>query len=544
MLVTYFFNFAGMIAGILFCSRIMPLPDKDRPVSGGIVLIVIVTTAQFIIRSFGVQAWINSAPLRALLAVLFGMSCTMSYGFYFLSWLRGNRKPSAADSKSTGEINSLYSDDFRAENRTGRYCPLIFAAVLTCGTAANIHSVRMLETMDPLTASAVLFDIVKWILPVLGAALAATLIFLKISAKAEPVISGQAGNVPASRRSLSRKRISGMPPEAENKTNKKLILRLLGLACVFTILNGVMEMQLFPLITSSPFFRPNLIIRAFIIIVLGYFAGRNINTFTAIYLVPAIAIFILMSCLPLLRDYSLFIVILSTLVTSYHHSSWAVFSTAVVENYHGGRHFYGVAVSIQFCSIFSFFSPLFSRFMHGTPEFTVLYSAVAATVFVLLSFRVMFPALTIGKLKTQYIFFNGYQSSARQEHSKTVSENQLHEPQKVNTFVSNRRLREAAEFIKHAHDIPAAENLKQPGKISFNDFLYNHNLSHREIDVAKLMITEGLDTEEIARRLFISLPTVKTHITNIYKKFNVKKRGEFMAMFVKLYPNVSPADKK
>jgi len=549
MLITYFFNFAGMIAGIIFCSRIMPLPDKERPLSGGMILIFTVIAAQFIIRAFGVQRWIDSAPLRAVLAVFSGMSCTMVYGLYFLSWLRGNRfsaklKHFAVKSKSSAEINP---SNFRAENRTGRYCPLIFSAALTFGTIANIASVRMLESMDPLAALAVLFNIIKWILPFFGAALAATLFFLKKSFnyidETKPVISRKADNIQSSGRIASQPRISGAPPGTEYKTNRILILRLLGLACVFTILNGVMEMQLFPLVTNSPFFRPNFIFRAFIVIIFGFFAGRNINAFVSIYLVPGIVIFILMSCLPLLREYSFFIIILSTLVTSYHHSSWAVFSAAVVENYGGDKHFYGVAVSIQFCSIFSFFSPLFSRFLHGSPEFIVLYSAIAAAVFVLLSFRVIFPALTIGKLKTQYILFNNYQFFVKQD-KKAVSNSPLPELKQKLTLVSNRRLMEAAQLKKRAPEVPASDNSAQPEKISFNEFLYKHNLSKREIDVAKLMITEGLDTEEIAQRLFISLPTVKNHITNIYKKFNVKKRGEFMAMFVKLYSNVSPADQK
>jgi len=502
MLITYFFNFAGMIAGIILCPRIMPLPDKNRPLSGGIIFIFIVIAAQFIIRGFGVQRWIDSAPLRAALAVFSGITCTTSYGLFFLSFLRGNQKNSAVKTKSFNNIDPSENDDSGAENRTGKYCPFIFTIALTCGTIVNIQSVHALKDIDPLTASAILFGIIKWILPVLGVSLAATLFFL--AKQAEPEIFVKADNI---------RQAVDNPSVIKNRTNWVLITRLLGLACVFTILNGVMEMQLFPLVTDSPFFRPNFIVRAIIIIILGFFAGNKINIFVAIYLVPGIVIFILMSCLPLLRDYSLFIAILSTLVTSYHHSSWAIFSTAVVENYYGGKHFYSAAVSIQLCGVFSFFSPFFSHFLHGSVEFTVLYSAIAAIIFVLLSFRVMFPALTIGKLKTQYVLFKNFISA-----------------------------REIIESKKPAPEVSPEDDLPRNGKISFNDFLYKHNLSKRETDVAKLMITEGLDTEEIAERLFISLPTVKTHITNIYKKFNVKKRGEFMALFVKLYPNVSSAD--
>ena len=56
-----------------------------------------------------------------------------------------------------------------------------------------------------------------------------------------------------------------------------------------------------------------------------------------------------------------------------------------------------------------------------------------------------------------------------------------------------------------------------------------HGLSKREIEVAYLLVKEGLGTKEIVSRLYISHYTVNDHIANIYRKFNVKNRGEFMA---------------
>ena len=479
MTVTYFCNFAGTIIGIIICSLIMPLPNKDRPPAGGIIFIAVITAAQFSIRSFGIKAWIDSMPLRVCLAVLFGMFSAITYGLFFLYWLRQTGSPRSFAGNSA---------------RTGKYCPLIIAASLVCGTAANIHSFKMLEAAEPITAAAVLFNAVKWILPVFGAASIFTLLLMKKARadineakSAKRQISPDNSPEISDRKFISAGNSGKLLPEPQTITNSPLILRLLGLVCVFTILNGIMEMRLFPLVADSSFFRPNYIVRSLIIIILCFLAGQKINTFISIYLVPAIGIFIMMSCLPLLGDYSLFVVILSTLVTSYHHSSWAVFSTAVVENYYGDKHFYGVAVSVHFCSIFSFFSSLFSGSLRGSPEFTVLYSAAAATVFVLLSFKVIFPALFIGRAAAE-------------------------------THIA----------------VESSRNLNGEGS-RVDNFLEKYNLSKREIEVAKLMICEGMDTEEIAERLFISLPTVKTHITNIYKKFNVKKRAEFMAMFVRLY---------
>jgi LuxR family maltose regulon positive regulatory protein len=50
-------------------------------------------------------------------------------------------------------------------------------------------------------------------------------------------------------------------------------------------------------------------------------------------------------------------------------------------------------------------------------------------------------------------------------------------------------------------------------------------LTEREIELLSL-IAEGLSNQEIARRLFISLPTVKWHTSNIYGKLGVRNRTQ------------------
>ncbi|MES2678525.1 MAG: LuxR C-terminal-related transcriptional regulator [Bacteroidota bacterium] len=50
-------------------------------------------------------------------------------------------------------------------------------------------------------------------------------------------------------------------------------------------------------------------------------------------------------------------------------------------------------------------------------------------------------------------------------------------------------------------------------------------ISRRELDVLSLMAS-GLSNEEIARKLFVSLNTVKTHSSNIYLKLDVKRRTQ------------------
>ena len=50
-------------------------------------------------------------------------------------------------------------------------------------------------------------------------------------------------------------------------------------------------------------------------------------------------------------------------------------------------------------------------------------------------------------------------------------------------------------------------------------------LSKREIEVLELL-SSGLSNQEIADSLFVSLNTVKTHISNIYTKLNVQRRTQ------------------
>lgn len=65
------------------------------------------------------------------------------------------------------------------------------------------------------------------------------------------------------------------------------------------------------------------------------------------------------------------------------------------------------------------------------------------------------------------------------------------------------------------------KNNIKPGKQNFK----NYGLTEREQQIAELLF-QGFTYKNIADQLFISLPTVKTHVSNIYKKCKVKTRNE------------------
>ncbi|GGF17140.1 response regulator transcription factor [Subtercola lobariae] len=54
-------------------------------------------------------------------------------------------------------------------------------------------------------------------------------------------------------------------------------------------------------------------------------------------------------------------------------------------------------------------------------------------------------------------------------------------------------------------------------------------LTHREAEVLDLM-AEGLNNAEIASRLFVSVPTVKTHINSLFAKLQVRDRSQAIAL--------------
>ena len=65
------------------------------------------------------------------------------------------------------------------------------------------------------------------------------------------------------------------------------------------------------------------------------------------------------------------------------------------------------------------------------------------------------------------------------------------------------------------------KNNVEPNKQQFK----NYGLTEREEEIATLL-HKGMTYQNIANQLFISLPTVKTHASNIYKKCGVKSRNE------------------
>jgi two-component system, NarL family, response regulator LiaR len=68
--------------------------------------------------------------------------------------------------------------------------------------------------------------------------------------------------------------------------------------------------------------------------------------------------------------------------------------------------------------------------------------------------------------------------------------------------------------------------LTPPGEFTLNETeLKKLNLSNREYEVLQLL-TKGYSNAQIAENLFLSLSTVKTHVSNLFVKMDVKSRAQ------------------
>jgi len=68
--------------------------------------------------------------------------------------------------------------------------------------------------------------------------------------------------------------------------------------------------------------------------------------------------------------------------------------------------------------------------------------------------------------------------------------------------------------------------------LAYEDSFVSHNLTEREMQVASLLL-QGLNNIDIKNRLLVSLSTVKMYVGEIFRKYGVKSRAEFISLFVR-----------
>jgi DNA-binding CsgD family transcriptional regulator len=310
---------------------------------------------------------------------------------------------------------------------------------------------------DPMRAMTLLFNILKWITLCLGLSSAVCVFAL---GKGQCMANNGQG--------------TESPP-----TDWKMIARLAGLSVSFFTLNSFLEMRLFPMVSGAvgayrPFYPtvvPAVLILSFLSGRSSLFVNGKTGRFLRLLLVPMIVLFILLPALYFLNaEYPLFALAMNSLVVIAHFSLWSIFSTAMVELYRGQKLFYASSAAVLMMYSFAFLGPLLSPVIPENPGYMVLVSAVAALLFTLLAFRVLFPGLPV--------------------------------------------------FAENKPEVPVT---------SLHAVFHEYGLTEREAEVARLIVTEGLSNQKIAERIFRSKFTVEKHVTSIYRKFGVPDRAAFVA---------------
>ncbi|MCR4402862.1 MAG: response regulator transcription factor [Firmicutes bacterium] len=88
-------------------------------------------------------------------------------------------------------------------------------------------------------------------------------------------------------------------------------------------------------------------------------------------------------------------------------------------------------------------------------------------------------------------------------------------------------LREAALGLQNTHAVSTTEGARgasagEGGSADRDPSVY---LTRTELDVLRLL-AKGLRNKDIARELYISVNTVKTHVASIFRKLRVKNRSQ------------------
>jgi len=445
------FNMLGCILGSFLAPFFLPSPGRRKPLALSIVYIALVTLPNVILRSQGVQLWIDSTTIRNIIACFSGMLLAIGYGLYFSAFLE------------------------KREAEAGRRFTLfLFAIAYALGLVSRDISLRILNAIgviaDPLQSMALTFNFIRWLFAGIAVFAVITVICLHLHKKTDDQTTDKPIAIP--------------PVSAPDK---QVIILLICLSILFRGVNSVLEQRMFVLLTyPADTLTPYLFITAAALPVLAFFIERSIGSFLKVFLPAATAFFILLSCLFLFEDYSRFILIMNIFTSIFSYLIFIVFSFEITRRYAGGYLFYAISTVIHFTYLFSWLGPITNRYIPEGTNYTVMVIAIAASLFMLLSFRVLTLRAPAEPAKEPHQDFNN------------------------------------TETVKKLHqDYSDIESI-------FKKF----KLTRRETDVAALLVKDGLSGIEISNRLCISYGTVKRHIHSIYRKFNVTTRGELMAQFI------------
>lgn len=79
--------------------------------------------------------------------------------------------------------------------------------------------------------------------------------------------------------------------------------------------------------------------------------------------------------------------------------------------------------------------------------------------------------------------------------------------------------------------------------LKIQNILIQKGFSNREAEISSL-VSAGLTDKEIANQLFIASKTVRFHLTNIYRRLNIKSRAQLIVYCMPFTYQLESTDKK
>jgi NarL family two-component system response regulator LiaR len=95
----------------------------------------------------------------------------------------------------------------------------------------------------------------------------------------------------------------------------------------------------------------------------------------------------------------------------------------------------------------------------------------------------------------------------------------------VGVWAGSQLIRRKTTIVEKLVEVEKTVFIDPPSSFNKEIFIQKTGISERELEVLALIV-QGSSNQEIADRLFLSLSTVKTHISSIFLKLEVNRRTQ------------------
>jgi len=96
---------------------------------------------------------------------------------------------------------------------------------------------------------------------------------------------------------------------------------------------------------------------------------------------------------------------------------------------------------------------------------------------------------------------------------------------RVGVWAGNQFMKRRFKIVETVIEVQKTVYVESNGSFNKEEFVTKTGISDRELEVLELIV-KGSSNQEIADQLFLSVSTVKTHISNIFLKLEVSRRTQ------------------